>query len=219
MFGADAVARLVADRADIDDADDILAKGDDDNNNGGATYQIKDYASSQYTYYTTDVKTDNSGAGTSQDPKCVTVWAPSGENLQSKYGGTDADEVDSGTGKYLVKTATVGSCASCGGGGGGSVTHEYFYMQLDHGTADSNEVVWLVVEDTKDANGDGVRRQVYGLNDAGRRAAGSRDHRPCGHAVLLVPVLEAGGRHGREAQLHRRVPHAGRAQRHVVHRG
>ena len=86
---------------------DILTKGDDDDNSGSAAHRIKDYASQQYTYYTTDVKTDNSGAGTAQDPKCVTVWAPSGENLQSKYGGTDADEVDSGTGKYLVKSVTV----------------------------------------------------------------------------------------------------------------
>ena len=105
----------IADRADISDADDILAKGDDDDNSGQEDYAIQDYASTQYTYYTIDVKTDNSGAGTEQDPKCVTVWAPSGENLQSKYGGSDVDEVDSGTGKYLVKSETTGGCASCGG--------------------------------------------------------------------------------------------------------
>jgi hypothetical protein len=165
VFENDAIVRLVADRADIASADDILAKGDDDNNSGSAAHRIKEFASRQFTYYATDVKTDNSGAGTAPDPKCVTVWAPSGENLQSKYGGTDADEVDSATGKYLVKTETVGGCSSCGGAGG--VTHEYFYMQLDHGTADSNEVVWLVVEDTKDSNGTGLLRRVMGLNDAG----------------------------------------------------
>ena len=120
VFGPDAIARLIADRADIAAASDILAKGDDDTNNGAEDYRIKDYASRQFTYYTADVKTDNSGAGTSQDPKCVTVWAPSGENLQSKYGGTDVDEFDSATGKYLVKTETVGGCTSCGGGGAGS---------------------------------------------------------------------------------------------------
>ena len=81
---------------------------------------------------------------------------------------SDADEVDSGTGKYLLKTETVGSCASCGGGGG-SVTRQYYYLQLDHGTPDPNEVVWLVVEDTLDANNQGVDRRVYGLSDAGRR--------------------------------------------------
>ncbi|MHB9080294.1 MAG: DUF6531 domain-containing protein [Pirellulaceae bacterium] len=166
VFGPDAIARLIADRADIAAASDILAKGDDDTNNGAEDYRINDYASRQFTYYTTDVKTDNSGAGTSQDPKCVTVWAPSGENLQSKYGGTDVDEFDSVTGKYLVKTETVGGCASCGGGGGG-VTHAYFYLQWDHDTADSNEVVWLVVEDTQDTSGTGIRRRVLGLNDEG----------------------------------------------------
>ena len=40
------------------------------------TYSIKDYASRQFTYYTTDVKTDNSGAGTEQDPKCVDRLGP-----------------------------------------------------------------------------------------------------------------------------------------------
>ena len=166
VYKSDAIARLVADRADINTAADILTKGDDDDNSGAAAHRIKDYASQQYTYYTTDVKTDNSGAGTAPDPKCVTVWAPSGENLQSKYGGTDADEFDSATGKYLVKTVTSGGCASCGSTSG-SITKEYFYMQLDHGTADSNEVVWLVVEDTKDGDGNGIRRTVRGTNDAG----------------------------------------------------
>ncbi len=33
-------------------ADDILTKGDDDDNSGAADYQIKDYASQQFTYYT-----------------------------------------------------------------------------------------------------------------------------------------------------------------------
>jgi RHS repeat-associated protein len=166
VYKNDAIARLVADRADINTAADILTKGDDDDNSGAAAHRIKDYASQQYTYYTTDVKTDNTGAGTAQDPKCVTVWAPSGENLQSKYGGTDADEVDSATGKYLVKSVSSGGCASCGGTSGG-ITREYFYMQLDHGTSDSNEVVWLVVEDMKDASGNGIRRTVRGTNDAG----------------------------------------------------
>ncbi|MHB8974875.1 MAG: hypothetical protein ACYC4N_30980, partial [Pirellulaceae bacterium] len=34
-------------------------------------------------------------------------------------------------------------------------------------TADSNEVVWLVVEDTQDTSGTGIRRRVLGLNDEG----------------------------------------------------
>ena len=161
---------MIADRADISDADDILAKGDADDNSGQEDYAIQDYASKQYTYYTVDVKTDNSGAGTQQDPKCVTVWAPSGENLQSKYGGSDVDEVDSGTGKYFLQSETTGGCASCAGGGG-SIKREYFYLQLSHGTPDANEVVYLVVEDLSDSEGDGIRRHVYGLNDAGASCA------------------------------------------------
>ena len=126
---------------------------------------------------------------------------PAGENLQSKYGGTDADEVDSGTGKYLVKSVTTGGCASCGGGGG-SLTHEYFYLQLDHGTADSNEVVWLVVEDTKDAQWRRRAAQSLWTQRRGRCAAGSDDYRPLRHAGLLVPVAQAGRGYGRQAQLH-----------------
>jgi len=85
------------------------------------------YASKQFTYYTEDVKTDNSGSGLPGDPKCVTVWNSSGENLESTYGGSDADEVDSANDKYLVKSETVGGCSSCGGGSG-SLKHEYFLL-------------------------------------------------------------------------------------------
>ena len=45
MFEPDAIERLIADRADINDADDILAKGDDDDNSGAEDHAIKDYAS------------------------------------------------------------------------------------------------------------------------------------------------------------------------------
>ena len=59
-------------------------------------------------------------------------------------------------------------------------------------------MVWLVVEDTMDANGDGVRRQVYGLNDAGGRLREVTITDPVRHARLLVPVAEVGHRHGRK---------------------
>src|SRR5690606_36770485 len=48
------------------------------------------------------------------------------------------------------------------------VTRQYYYLQLDHGTPDPNEVVWLVVEDTLDANNQGVERRVYGMSDGAR---------------------------------------------------
>jgi len=145
VFSPDAIARLIADRSDVSDADDILALGDDDDDNGNEDHKIKDYASKQFTYYTEDVKTDNSGSGLPGDPKCVTVWNSSGEDLETTYGGSDADEVDSANDKYLVKSETVGGCSSCGGAGSGSVKREYFYMDIDHGTPDVNEVVRLVV--------------------------------------------------------------------------
>jgi hypothetical protein len=93
VFESDEVARLVAERADISDADDILALDDDDDNSSGqASHTIKDYASSRFTYYTTDVKTCYTGVGTTEDPKCVTVWAAGGEDLNTIYGGTNVDE-------------------------------------------------------------------------------------------------------------------------------
>ena len=166
----DDIERLINDRSDISDADDILEKGDDDDDGGSEDYKIKEYASRQFTYYTVDLKTDNSGAGTGEDPKCVTVWEASGENLESTYGGSDADEVDSEQRQIFGQERDRGGCSSCGGGSAG-LTHEYFYMQIDHGTADPNEVVWLVVEDISDADDNGIVRNVYGLNDSGQNFA------------------------------------------------
>jgi uncharacterized Zn-binding protein involved in type VI secretion len=60
------------------------------------------------------VKTCNTGAGTTEDPKCVTVWAPGGEDLNTKYGAGNANEIVDG--RPMVKTGTVGGCARCGGG-------------------------------------------------------------------------------------------------------
>jgi len=167
VFLPSAVQRIIDDRSDISAAGDILAKADDDDNSGAEDYKIKEYASRRFTYYTVDVKTDNSGAGTQQDPKCTTVWAPTaGENLQTTYGGTNVDETADG--KYLVKSEIIGACSSCGGSVAG-VTREYFYLQINHGTPDSNEVIRLVVEDTIDGDGNGVSRKVYGLSDRGRK--------------------------------------------------
>ena len=104
----DAIARLVADRADIDDADDILTKGDDDDNSGADDYTIKDYASAAVHLLHDRCEDRQLGGRHRAGPQVRHRVGPSGENLQSKYGGTDADEVDSGTGKYLVKTRDHG---------------------------------------------------------------------------------------------------------------
>ncbi len=218
VFEPDAVQSLIDDRSDIDDAEDILTKGDDDDDSGAEDHKIAEYASRRFTYYTTDVKTDNSGAGTAQDPKCVTVWAPTGENLQSTYGGTDADEVDAGEDKYLVKSETIGACAGCGTGSG-SVTREYFYMEIDHGDPDPNEVVWLVVEDTIDADDNGVDRRVCGLSDSGRRLREVTITDPTGSPDVLLPVLETGDRHRRQTEPAGGTTYSGRSQRDVIHRG
>jgi RHS repeat-associated protein len=65
-----------------------------------------------------------------------------------------------------LKTGTVGGCAVCGGVQG--VTFEYHYMNIINQTPDDNEVSRIVVEDTIDANGIGVRRTIWGIDFQGR---------------------------------------------------
>ena len=172
VFEADAVRRTIDDRSDVTDADDILALDDDDDNSGSEDHEISEYASRRFTYYTVDVKTDNTGAGTGEDPKCVTVWDANGENLQTKYGGTNLNETnDYGDifPIYRVKTEEVGECSSCGGSGSG-LKREYFYLKITtHSIRDDNEAAYLVVEDTIDADGNGLYRTVFALNDAGNK--------------------------------------------------
>lgn len=136
----------------------------DDSQMGGSGPKVKDYANRWFTYYSGNLKTDNSGSG-GGDPKCLTAWEPSaGENLESKYGGAGRDET------YFVKSERVGAgqCASCGGGTSG-ITFNYYFMELDQGeTNDDNEVKYLVVEDATDPTGP-QHRTVYGLNSEGRK--------------------------------------------------
>jgi len=110
VFEPDSVQRLIDDRADISAAGDILKKRNLDGNSSTTDHKITDCADRKYTYYTVDLKTDNSGTGTAQDPKCVTVWNASGENLQSKYGGGNCDEYSTvGDGQYWRCHETRGS--------------------------------------------------------------------------------------------------------------
>jgi hypothetical protein len=51
---------------------------------------------------------------------------------------------------------------ACGGVQG--VTFEYFYLNVVEEDAADNEVVRIVIEDTIDADGNGVRRTVWGIN-------------------------------------------------------
>jgi hypothetical protein len=55
---------------------------------------------------------------------------------------------------------------ACGGVQG--VTFEYFYLNVVEEDAADNEVVRIVIEDTIDADGNGVRRTIWGINNEGR---------------------------------------------------
>ena len=160
----DSIQRILDNSSfNVSTADAILTKADNYDNSGASAHKVKEYANRQFTYYSADLLTDNSG-GT----KCLTAWAPTaGENLQSKYGGTNVNET--ATSQYLVKSETVGGCSACGSGGI-AVKFDYFYMDISHGTQTGqahNEVVRLVVEDTSDGSGNPVWRKVYGFNDPG----------------------------------------------------
>ena len=159
----DAIQRILDNSSlGISTADAILTKADNYDNSGGSSHKVKEYANRQFSYYSADLLTDNSG-GT----KCLTTWAPTaGENLQSKYGGTNVSEAVSP--KYFVKSETIGACASCGSSGG-SLKLDYYYMQVSHNAANPNEVVRLVVEDTSDSSGNPVWRKVFGLSETGQQ--------------------------------------------------
>ena len=164
VLEADAIRRILDNSSlSISSADAIMTKADNYDNSGTSAHKVKEYASRQFTYYSSDLLTDNSG-GT----KCLTAWAPTaGENLQSKYGGTNVNET--ATSQYMVKSETVGGCSACGSGGI-AVKLDYYYMDISHGTQTGqahNEVVRLVVEDTSDGSGNPVWRKVYGFNDPG----------------------------------------------------
>ena len=153
VFLPDAVQRILDDRKDISSAEAILAEGDDDGNSG---HHIKDFASRRFTYYTTNLDTNQAVA---------TVWGS--ENLQAKYGGRQTAEVDASASRHMVKSEVVGGCSSCGLTGG--VGRTYYYLDIDHGDKPGvNDVVRLVVEDTVDANGAGAFRTIYGLNKGER---------------------------------------------------
>jgi hypothetical protein len=166
VFDSDALERTVAERSDVSAAADILTKEDeaDDLGSGSEAQQsrkIMAYASRWFTYYTGDLKTDNSGVGTPQDPKCVTLWAPGGEDLEGTYGGANVVEVDPQKNTHLVKTQIVR--------GPVYEKHEFFHLKIDQGpTPGDNHVVCLVIEDTADLDGKPLYRRIYGLNDSGR---------------------------------------------------
>ncbi|QDU44544.1 tRNA3(Ser)-specific nuclease WapA precursor [Symmachiella dynata] len=148
VFEDDAINRVITSDAGISSPDDILTKAD-----AYGTPVISGLSSRSFEYYTSNTSTAN----------IVTPFSPSGENLNTTYGGSEATEAD------MVKSETIGGgCTSCGSSDGG-IKRSYFYLDLDQGvTLDQNEVVRIVVEDTEDSNGTARYRTVYGLSDTGR---------------------------------------------------
>jgi RHS repeat-associated protein len=114
------------------------------------TPSIQSFASRSTTYYTSSASNSS-----------INTPFATGENLNSKYGGSDFNQ------QSWVKTQTIGGCGGCGSAY--SVTKSYFYMTVSgNSNNDANEVSNLVVEDTQDSAGTAVYRTVYGLNGWGR---------------------------------------------------
>ncbi len=157
VFDPAAVERLVADGGAGFEAVNLLGEMDSDTV-GSTSNSVEDYCSRSFTYYMSNLETDNGAVTTS--------WGGS-DDLEDMYvampeGQTSADLDETG----FVKTETINhSCGGCGGSSGGGITREYFYMVRDHGedpTAD--KVTRIAVEDITDANGNPMKRNVYGLN-------------------------------------------------------
>ena len=154
VFDPDAVQRILDDRGGSAIADSILAKGDND---GASGRQVQDFATRHFTYYTTNLDTTQPVA---------TVWGS--ENLQTKYGGSQASAMDASVPRYLLRSAAVGGCVPCGTAARGG-RHNYYYLDVKHDAKPGvNDVVRLVVEDTVHASGAGAFRTIYGLSHLGQ---------------------------------------------------
>jgi len=162
----EAIRQIIKERADISSPADILAKRDDEEDVGSGSaarqsHKTMQYASRWYTYYSVDLKTDNSGLGTRQDPKCVTCWAPGGEDLEGTYGAANVVEVDPPRRINLVKSQLLRSPVSA--------VHDYFHLKIDQGPQpDNNDVTCLVIEDTMNREAKPLYRTIYGINESGR---------------------------------------------------
>jgi RHS repeat-associated protein len=122
----------------------ILSKAD-----SYGTPAVSSFANKSMTYY---------GSSPPSTTSVNTAFA-SGENLSTRYGGTNA--IASGA----LATQTIGGCSSCSTG---SVTKNYYYMTLANSATDQNQVVSLVVQDTQDSAGNPLRRKVMGFENSGR---------------------------------------------------
>ena len=162
VFEADAIQRAIS-AGDINLYTPEMLMTKDDTYLVASTAYVTDYTSRSFTYYTSNVSTNS----------VTTPWTAN-ENLESKYGGSNATEYDptnnNGNGYVCgyVKTESVNAgCASCGGGSGGGVKHSYFYMVLNGGSTDPGATTTIVVEDTEKSDNSEAYRQVFGLNFRG----------------------------------------------------
>ena len=176
VFDHDAVQQMVADSSANEPSDLLLLTDDEE-------IPILDYAGKLIEYYA------------EQDPTNAseTPWYPSGENLNTKYGGADYDELH----ELRVKAEHIGGkagCTSCSGGSSARITRQYHYLHVwPTGTQESpifqwwiwhnataprdvNETRMLVVEDTlvhddptNYPDGRPVYRKIYALNDFSRK--------------------------------------------------
>jgi len=172
VYESDAIQRINgAGNSAADTPEELLTKADSYTVTGSTA--LSAYASRTFTYYNSNLDTSANVA---------TPWVPAGENLQTKYGGNNINEVDSEW-PYLmgglVKTETVNAgCASCGGGGtGGGITRTYFYLGQEAGI-EADKIFRIVVEDTEKSDGAEAHRQLYGLNYTGNALRQARIENP-----------------------------------------
>ncbi|MDR0608960.1 MAG: hypothetical protein LBG58_02525, partial [Planctomycetaceae bacterium] len=161
----DAIERIIAENSEINVPEDIFNYYsnnyyyyyDGQTLSGGKT--ISDYSSRVFTYYDYTINTNSN---------ISTVWGT--ENLSSKYGGNDRNEVPTYPYLGLVKSESVNTgCSSCGGSSSGGLKMNYYYMTLN--TVPSNDdagnpniVVYLTIEDTLDSADTPLYRTIYGMN-------------------------------------------------------
>lgn len=165
VIESDAIQRILdTGDTDVESTTEILEADDTTDVSGD---DLSAFYSRIFTYYIDDEDTSVS---------LITAWAS--ENLETRYGGSNAveDPVDYAG---MAKSETVnGDCSSCGGSGGHGIRTEYYYMDLNGGPDDGgiglDDVARLIIEDTvTDSDGDGdiddaQYRTIYGVNKEGR---------------------------------------------------
>ena len=153
VYSHDSICRAMADNSNLTDTAVLLTKSDSYSWGSTGGHEIQHFANKRFICYTSNEGTSN-----------ITTAFKSNEDLQTRYGGINCDE----TGMVKSETVGAGGCASCGGQSGIGITLEYYYMDISHTTPDWNDVVRIVVEDTKDSDGNVVTRRVQGLNETGQ---------------------------------------------------